>query len=312
MQQLQVPHFANKTDYIKWANEQLARGVARQEISHALFPRSQDNLPDGEFIARLEAEHKLSIVMVERNLKGGELEKADQVDEAIKLYEQNVADKAETNYAYHRLRIIYTKQGNLREAMRVCEAFIALDYERVTEAKKSFFLKQLEKLKAKSQSDPDQKPTPKEKMYRFHYALEHVLDKSVFIVERVEWEHLLGTSGEPIKIEKVPPPISGLVSMAAHVTTVGSGIYNPSSGVDVVRFDPADKPYVYNIDHYTVFEHFASDPLYKDALKVARIEETEELDKFIQANVFVVGTYQKGNHWVEEIPEHIKKAKQKN
>ena len=98
MQQLQVPHFVTKTNYIQWANEQLARGVPRQEICHCLLPL--DILPDDEFIARSEAERELSIVMVERNLKGGELEKANRVDDAIKLYEQNVADKAETNYAY--------------------------------------------------------------------------------------------------------------------------------------------------------------------------------------------------------------------
>jgi tetratricopeptide (TPR) repeat protein len=153
MQPLQVPHLTNKADYIRWANEQLAHGAARQKICHALIPRPQDGVDSDEFPARPEAENELSLVMVERNLKGGELEKAGRVDEAIKLYEQNVADKAETNYAYHRLRIIYTKRGNLRGAIRVCKAFIALDYERVTEAEKGFFRKQLVKLKAKSQSD---------------------------------------------------------------------------------------------------------------------------------------------------------------
>jgi tetratricopeptide (TPR) repeat protein len=151
MQQLRVPHFTNKTNYINWAHEQLALGIARQEICHSLFPWPQYNLPSDELIARLESENEFSLVMVERNLKGGELEKAGQVDKAIKLYEQNVADKAETNYAYQRLRIIYTKQGNFREAIRVSEAFIALDYQTITDAEKNFFRKQIEKLKVKMQ-----------------------------------------------------------------------------------------------------------------------------------------------------------------
>ena len=150
-----------------------------------------------------------------------------------------------------------------------------------------------------------------ENNYRFQCALEHVTDKSVLIVARIDWERIVDKIGEPIKIANVPPPISSLVSMAAHVMTAGSGIYNISPGIDVVRFDPADKPYIYNIDHYTVLEHFASDPMYHKALKVAGIEETEELNTFIQSHVFVVGPYREDNHWVEEIPKQILNAKQK-
>jgi len=146
---------------------------------------------------------------------------------------------------------------------------------------------------------------------RLKYALEHVTDKSVFIVERVEWERIVDESGEPIKLANVPLPISGLVSMAAHVMAAGSGICNPSPGIDVVRHDPADKPYIYNIDHYTVMENFASAPLYHEALNVANIEGTEELNEYIQSHVFVVGPFREGNHWVEEIPKNIQEAKQK-
>jgi hypothetical protein len=91
----------------------------------------------------------------------------------------------------------------------------------------------------------------------------------------------------------------------------GSGILNSSPGIDVVRSDPYDKPFIYNIDHYTVFEHVTSTPVYLEALRVARIEETKELNEFIQSHVFVVGPYREENHWSEEIPRYIKEAKQK-
>ncbi|MBI5354366.1 MAG: hypothetical protein HZB50_17130 [Chloroflexi bacterium] len=146
---------------------------------------------------------------------------------------------------------------------------------------------------------------------RFQYALEHITDKSVFIVERIEWERIVDKSGEPVKLANVPQPISGLVTMAAHVMTAGSGIYNPSPGIDVIRSDPKDTPYIYNIDHYTVLENFVSAPLYQEALKVARIEETEELNEYIQSHIFVVGPFREDNHWVEEIPKQIREAKQK-
>jgi len=43
-----------------------------------------------------------------------------------------------------------------------------------------------------------------ENNYRLHYALEHVLDKPVFIVEREEWVQMVDVSGEPTKFEYVP------------------------------------------------------------------------------------------------------------
>jgi hypothetical protein len=146
---------------------------------------------------------------------------------------------------------------------------------------------------------------------RIRFALEHVAKNSVFIVDRMDWERMVDDSGEPIRIESVPPALSGLVSVAAHVMTAGSGILNPSPGMDVVRLDPADAPYIYNIYHYAVLEHFSSTPIYQQVLKVARIEETADLDEFIQDHVFVVGPYHEDNHRVEEIPEQIKNAKNK-
>jgi hypothetical protein len=146
---------------------------------------------------------------------------------------------------------------------------------------------------------------------RFQYALEHITDKSVFIVKRIEWERIIDENGEPVKLANVPQPISSLVTMAAQVMTAGSGIYNPSPGIDVVRSDPKDKPYIYNIDHYTVFENIISAPLYQEALKVAQIEETEALNEYIKSHIFVVGPFREDNHWVEEIPKHIRDAKQK-
>ena len=146
---------------------------------------------------------------------------------------------------------------------------------------------------------------------RIQYAIENVTDKSVFIVERSEWEKIVNEEGEPVIFSSVPLSISGLASMASHVMTAGSGIYNPNPGIDVIRYDPADKPYIYNIDHYTVLEHFDSSTFYKEALKIAGVKETEELSKYIQSHVFVVGPYKDDNHWVVEIPEQIREAKYK-
>ena len=68
--------------------------------------------------------HKIENVIVERNLQGKELEKQQLVDEAIKLYEANISDLADTPHPYERLRIIYTKRKQYDDAIRACQAYI--------------------------------------------------------------------------------------------------------------------------------------------------------------------------------------------
>jgi hypothetical protein len=147
---------------------------------------------------------------------------------------------------------------------------------------------------------------------RISYAIEHVMDNSVFIVDWKDWEQLVYKNGEPTKFSDIPLPISGLMSMASNVMTAGSGTNNLDPGIDVVREDAADYPDVINIDHYTVFEHFNNSLMYEDVLRVAMVVETEELDEFIGTHVFVVGPYKDDDHHLKEIPERIKNAKLNN
>jgi len=79
---------------------------------------------------------KLEQIIVDRNLRGKALEKEGRVEEAIQLYEQNVADCVDTPFPYRRLRIIYTKQGEIDEAIRVCKAYVEAS-ERLAEAIKA-------------------------------------------------------------------------------------------------------------------------------------------------------------------------------
>lgn len=55
---------------------------------------------------------------VERNLNGISLEKTD-LDKAIALYEQNIAEGFDGNHPYDRLAIIYHKQKRYEDEKRV-------------------------------------------------------------------------------------------------------------------------------------------------------------------------------------------------
>jgi hypothetical protein len=80
----------------------------------------------------------------------------------------------------------------------------------------------------------------------------------------------------------------------------------------VVRHDPRDAPYVYNIDHYRVLENLQLHPEYEKVITLAHVEDSEELREALSKNVFVVGPYRLADHhWVTEIPAQIANAKSK-
>ena len=144
---------------------------------------------------------------------------------------------------------------------------------------------------------------------RIEYAIERVMNASVITLSRQDWENLVNS--EPTKINLAPKEMKGFFLPASLVSVVGSGIYNPSPGLDVVRYDPTDSPYVYNIDHYRVLEQFSKDPNYQRVVSMAGVKDSDILQATFLENVFIVGPYHIDNHWCEEIPKAIKKAKPK-
>jgi hypothetical protein len=104
-------------------------------------------------------------------------------------------------------------------------------------------------------------------------------------------------------------PIHAVAQQATVVAIAGSGIVNPQPGIDVVRFDGGDRPFVYNVDHYSVVEDLPSHPEYEAIVRKAGVQLTREVRKFMSENVFVVGPERLDNHWVMEIPAQIAAAK---
>lgn len=86
--------------------------------------------PSGDYVHDVlpysKAASKIEDKIVERNMKGQQLEKELRIDEAIKLYEKNIAEFADTPYPYERLRIIFTKRKQYDDAIRVCQAYIEM------------------------------------------------------------------------------------------------------------------------------------------------------------------------------------------
>jgi hypothetical protein len=72
--------------------------------------------------ASLEITDKL-----QRNLSNAQrFEKAGEIQNAVNLYEDCIANGFLGSLPYERLRIIYTKQGHFQNAIRVCKRYIEI------------------------------------------------------------------------------------------------------------------------------------------------------------------------------------------
>ena len=81
---------------------------------------------------------------VDRNLKGIEYEKCAELSKSIDLYEKNIAENFEGNHPYDRLAVIYRKQGNLNDEIRVLEKAIYV-FENVVDKNRTDRIPKLEK-----------------------------------------------------------------------------------------------------------------------------------------------------------------------
>jgi tetratricopeptide (TPR) repeat protein len=117
---LALPKTINIKTLEDWSKDLRKQSVPRQVICDFLLAES--DIQNVEYF--LKTEYKISDVMVARNLRGKQLEKTGNIEQAIKLYEANVADEFSGNYPYNRLRVIYTNQKSYDHAIRICKAFV--------------------------------------------------------------------------------------------------------------------------------------------------------------------------------------------
>jgi len=109
-----------------WLKEQLDAGVPGEILSRRLLAHQPEPYSLEAMQVLRGAWEEFFGDMVDHNLKGIELEKAGRVDDALLLYEANVAMGFGGSHPYDRLRVIYSKRGQLDDAIRVCQAFVKL------------------------------------------------------------------------------------------------------------------------------------------------------------------------------------------
>jgi len=144
---------------------------------------------------------------------------------------------------------------------------------------------------------------------RLRYFLDHNFGTSVVTLNFQDWDNMVRYDGAVTRLEQIPEKLSGVLKDAEAVVAVASGIANPSPGIDIVRRDPDDAPFVFNSDHYTVVEKLTGHPDYSSFVRRAGVPDSEELRTAIDSWVWIIGpTRDPEFHWSKEIPEFIRRA----
>ena len=70
-----------------------------------------------------EEANRIQDLMLNRNHKGATYERAGEIDKAIRVFRQNALDMFDGNYPYDRLRILYTKKKDFKNAIWACKRY---------------------------------------------------------------------------------------------------------------------------------------------------------------------------------------------
>ena len=137
-----------KAEYLEQVNKSISQGVTRQALNNE-YLKMKFEIHDPEFREKIKARdlvvRELGGVMLDRNMKGKELENAGNIDEAIPLYEANLIDQFMGTHPYERLRIIYRSRKDYENAIRVCQS--AIDNPHFRKDKKPHFQKWIDKMR---------------------------------------------------------------------------------------------------------------------------------------------------------------------
>ena len=156
--------------------------------------------------------------------------------------------------------------------------------------------------------------TDEEIIERISIAANRVLGRSVSYVDREEWFSSIRSDGSVTELDQPPAPLRAVSTSVPVQTQTASGGVNQSPGVDIVRYDEADAPDVYNTDHYPAFEDLTVHPQYDRVLKIAGIDHSTETDDLVRRFVFLRGPIKRGGklHRSADVPGYIAGAKKKD
>ena len=148
---------------------------------------------------------------------------------------------------------------------------------------------------------------------RILFGSTKVLNRNVMVMDRTDWETMIDRKGNITLVNSLAAPLTNVMNEAEVVAVTASGYHAPKPGIEIVRKDSKDDPYIYNIDHYTVVQTFCQHPEYETIVNKAGVVNSPNLQQCLTQYVFVVKNKpnESEDHWAKELPIRIKNALEK-
>ena len=119
-----MPRPATSSTLREWISAEVRRGVPRWTLYRRLSKAAAQTTMSAEKTIMAIEIKAIEDLLIERNRRGKELERAGNIDQAMALYEANVTDRFNGSHAYERLRALYKTRGDFANTIRVCDCYL--------------------------------------------------------------------------------------------------------------------------------------------------------------------------------------------
>jgi len=141
---------------------------------------------------------------------------------------------------------------------------------------------------------------------RFKFYWSRKEGHSVLTMSRQLWDEFNINKNESVVIDVEVTPIADVKNDAILVAVTATQNGPSKADISVFRLDENAAPTPYNVDEYDVWTDLNSHPNLEDMIVAASTSNNENFKLFCKENVFLVKREAGKDHWLAEIPAHVK------
>jgi tetratricopeptide (TPR) repeat protein len=130
--------------------------------------------------------YRLALKVEERNNEARQAEQAGQLQKAVKLYEQNIKEEYADEYAFERLMIIYRKQKEYKDELRVINRGIDLFEQSLKEHLKQTLSRHIDGKKLETLSNAILKKTGSKTQPHFPDPIDKWMKRREIVEQKLE------------------------------------------------------------------------------------------------------------------------------
>ncbi len=141
---------------------------------------------------------------------------------------------------------------------------------------------------------------------RFRLYWARVADHGVHAMSREQWAEFRVCEGEPVLVAVGATPLAGVAHDALVVAAIAKQHGPATAGLSIFRYDKKDAPTPYNKDDYDVWTNLDAHPRLHAMITAASTSYNENFRAFCAEHVFLVKREPGTEHWLPDLPAHVR------